>query len=203
MRMGLSSKRMQRLLCLSVFAVVIAGAVACTVVPPNVSPNATLQYAMRTEIDPHADALWDSNGSTVTAAGTQEIRPKTDAEWDALRAHALHLRNAYDILSQPHLQVAIPGADTEGTGTAGVRTAADIQAAIAENRPVFLHYAEELRRGAALALEAIGHKDPDALFVAGGVFYEACAGCHSAFWAAPDERRPRLPAQINLQPSKP
>lgn len=160
----------------------------------------TLQLTMLRDIDPAADALWESNGSSVTAERSTDIRPTTPAQWASLRRHVLTLIQGATTLTHPQLQVASPGVVTEGTGTPGVRTAAQIQEAIDADHTGFLVYVAELRRGAELALQAVDKQDSEALFEAGGIFYEACAGCHSRFWAAPDERRPSLPATINLAP---
>jgi len=181
--------------CVNLLAVVLLTGCATET---DIAP--TLQLTMLRDIDPAADALWDSNGSVVTAERVTETRPVTDADWAVLRKHAQTLIQASGTLAQPHLQVTSPGVLIEGSGTPGVRTPAQIQAAIAAQRSDFLRYAAGLRHGGELALQAIDKHDSQALFDAGGVFYEACTGCHNQFWATPDERRPALPSNINLAP---
>jgi hypothetical protein len=164
------------------------------------SALATLQITMLRDIDPAADAIWDSNGTVVTAQGTKDTRPTTDADWATLRQHAQTLIRSAAVLADPQLQVSAAGVVIEGTGVPGVRTPAQIQQAIGVQRTQFLAHVAELRRGAELAVVAIDKKDTQALFEAGGVYYEACTACHNQFWATPDERRPALPRNINLAP---
>src|ERR1700728_117785 len=56
---------------------------------PPLEAVATTQDIMRYEVDPSADAIWDSVGSITTDSGTVERQPRTDAEWAALRRDAV------------------------------------------------------------------------------------------------------------------
>ena len=40
-----------------------------------------VKHIMQWVLDPAADAVWDSAGSIITAAGTRELAPTTDAGW--------------------------------------------------------------------------------------------------------------------------
>ncbi|THD61672.1 MAG: hypothetical protein E8A49_11465 [Phenylobacterium sp.] len=95
--------------------------------------------------------------------------------------------------------------------TPGIRTAAQITQAIADDPPRFAAAAERLRAAASDARAAADRRDPAALLTAGAAMDAACEACHAAYWYPPGPPLP-LPSpavfarigQSNLEPrSKP
>src|SRR5262245_64097470 len=62
---------------------------------------------------PSAQAIWDSTGVDVTAQGTIEKKPQNDEEWEALRAEAVTLAEATNLLVVPGRHAAPPGTKSE------------------------------------------------------------------------------------------
>ena len=176
-----------------VLAVAMSGLAACAkqapvAAAPAAPPPEQFKLAasvldlMLGQIDPAADAVWDSVAISSSAKGPIEKKPQTDAEWKALRLEALRLIEATNLLQMEGRQVALPGQDLEEPATDGVLTPAQSQAAIAANRQTFIAFARALQDSALLALAAIDKHDSDALLEVGGIIDEACEQCHKQFW---------------------
>jgi hypothetical protein len=61
-------------------------------------PKASIRELMEAEVDPAADALWDSVQITLTAAGEEDRQPRTDEEWKAVRRSAVILVESANLL---------------------------------------------------------------------------------------------------------
>src|SRR2546422_8891537 len=77
--------------------------------PPDYRPTATVKDIMDSIVDPSADALWDSVGTTISAAGTEKRAPHTDEEWANLRRRTVQLIEATKPLLIPGRHVSMPG----------------------------------------------------------------------------------------------
>jgi hypothetical protein len=133
---------------------------------------------MEGEVDPAADALWDSVAVIMSASGTEERQPRTDAEWKAVRLQALQLIEATNLLSMPGRRV--------GTGSTppgpGELPPAERQRRVDADHEAFVGFATVLREAARAALAAIDARDPQRLMDAGGTLDTACEACHLAYW---------------------
>jgi len=187
-------RRTRGLQQLSVFLFVCAMAGAgCSVSKPMIASaeapvfpvTATIQDLMEGQIDPAADALWDSVAYIATLSGTEDRRPRSDADWAAVRREALILIEATNLLIMPGREVRSDAA-TVGLGEL---TPAEIQARIAASRPGFVQLAGGLRRAGLEALAAIDAKDPERLIDAGSTIDAACEACHVVYWY-PNQQRP-------------
>jgi hypothetical protein len=147
---------------------------------------------MRYEVDPSADALWDSVGTYVDKKGTENRQPHTPEQWALMRGHALRLAEAANLLMMEGRQVAIAGHDVEDSGTPGNLTAAQAQAAIDKDRAVFVGFAQALGDVAAQMVKATGDKNPAVLLESGAALDEVCEGCHLKFWY-PGQKIPSFP----------
>lgn len=103
---------------------------------------------------PHAEVVWDSVGTVVTAEGTEETAPRTEADWYAVESSATTLMEAGNLL-------LIEGR-VQDTGDW-------------EDWALALSVAAESVRKAAR------DRDPEAVFMRGGDLFEACQGCHFSY----------------------
>jgi hypothetical protein len=149
---------------------------------------------MEGEIDPSADALWDSVAYIATTSGIEDRKPRTDGEWKAVRTSAVTLIEATNLLSMPGRRVA---ADTQPSGHAlagpppglGELTHTEIQQRVDSTHEGFSQFAHRLQNAGLKALAAIDAKDPQGLMDAGGAIDEACEACHVTYWY-PNQQRP-------------
>src|SRR5258706_2001599 len=161
---------------------VVVGTSACSSQGPvsagkdivAVDPNATIQEFMAGQVDPAADALWDSVAIIVSAAGIEERRPRTEADWKAVRLQALTLMATTRFLGLQGRRVA---SQTAPQGS-GELSPPDIQRRIDADHDTFVRFADALRIAAQQALTAIDARDPQRLMDAGGVIDSACEACH-------------------------
>jgi len=149
--------------------------------PSALQPQATIREIMDAEVDPSADALWDSVMITITAAGEDDRQPRTAAEWQAVRRSAIVLIEATNLLVMPGRRVA---SDDSPLGP-GELTPAAIQQRIDANRAEFAGFAQALRGVSIKALAAIDSKNADALLNVGSEIDEACEACHLVYWYPP------------------
>lgn len=163
-----------------------SGASPSTVSAPVLEPVATLQDLMAGQIDPAADALWDSVGEEVSNSGDVQLQPRTDAEWQTVRQHALTLIEAANLLLVPGRRLAAHEFPPEATGVYG---STEIASAIAANRAGFAQFAAALRAVGQQALTAIEARDPKGLMGAGETLDGVCESCHTTFWY-PNQRVP-------------
>jgi hypothetical protein len=166
--------------------------------PPAVKPAipfklvAGIAEIMRYEVDPSADALWDSVGTYVDKKGTENRQPHTPEQWNEMRGRAIVLAEGANLLMMEGRQVATPGHDVEDSGTAGNLTAAQSQAAIDKDRAVFTGFAQALGDVAAQMVKATEDKNAAALLEAGAALDEVCESCHLKFWY-PGQKIPPFP----------
>ena len=142
-------------------------------------PVASVQELMDSEVDPSADAVWDSVVTTVTLKGEEDKRPRTAEDWKAVRLHALVLVEATNLLAITGRRAAPVNAPPPA---AGELPASRIQQLIDANPEGFVQFARVLRAAALQALQAIDAKDADKLMDAGGTIDQACEACHVTFW---------------------
>lgn len=166
----------------------------------NLLPVAGIQDIMATMLEPSADALWLSVGSTVTAAGEKDFAPSTTEEWEQLHTHALTLVEASNLLLMDGRRVVREGVDElEDHGTQGNLTAEEAEAAIAANRALFIDFAVAMRSTGQKFLTAIADKDSQGIFDAGHSLELICEGCHLEFWY-PGQVIPPFPGGASEEP---
>jgi hypothetical protein len=153
---------------------------------PQFHLTATIHDLMEGEVDPAADALWDSVAYIATTAGVEDRRPRTDAEWHAVRLQAITLIEATNLLSMPGRRV---GGEDEPVGL-GELTKPEIQQRIDATHASFVQFAQILQGAALQALAAIDAKNAQGLMDAGGTLDEACETCHVTYWYPNQSRRP-------------
>jgi hypothetical protein len=159
---------------------------------PPLKLVASIQDIMATMVDPSADALWASVGSTVTAEGTKDNQPRTDAEWLAARHQALVLAEAPNLLVTPGRAVAEGNRPVEDAQVPGILSAAEIQQKIEADPAAFARHARALQDAGLAALAAVEAKNPVALLDAGEKIDGACETCHLKYWY-PNSPKPKAP----------
>lgn len=152
---------------------------------PTFLLTATIQDLMNGQIDPSADALWDSVAYIATEAGTEDRRPQTDEQWRAIRTSAVTLIEAANLLSMAGRRVAV----ADSPAGLGELRPAQIQQRIEASHESFVQFARALQGAGLKALTAIDAKDAQGLMDAGGAIDEACEACHVAYWY-PNQNRP-------------
>lgn len=140
-----------RTVLVSSFAILAAG---CTRQLPF-KPVATVRELMESTVHPSSEVIFDSVGTIITIEGTQEIAPKNDEEWAEVRASAVTLAEAGNLL--------LIGDRPKDRGT-------------------WYTNARALTDAALLAVRAVDAKNPEQLFEAGGQVYDVCQRCHEHYW---------------------
>ena len=163
----------------------LTGCIGARRPPGPYAAVATIQELMLTQIEPSADFLWAAVASTSRESGFEEKQPRTDDEWSAVRANALTLIEATNLLILPGRHVAAPGVSTADADLPGIQPPANIQKLIDADRAAFIELAQGLRAMGLKALAAADRRDPQALFDAGGEIDKACEQCHQKYWYPP------------------
>jgi len=132
---------------------------------------------MDAEIDPAADALWES----VAVINGEEKQPRTQEEWQAVRRSAITLIEATNLIVMDGRRISPAGVrypdEADPTG---------LEQRYEANRAAFAGMAQALRAVALKTLDAIDAKDTKRLFDLGGDLDEACEACHVVYWYPPD-----------------
>jgi len=124
--------------------------------------------------------------------GLVETRPTTDEEWARVKAGAITLAEAANLLMIPGRRVARPGEKSE---TPGVELEPEeMDKLIAADPAKFYEHAKALHNAAMLAAKAADAKDADKIFEVGETIEHACENCHKTYWY-PNEVIPQFPTQ--------
>ena len=183
----------------ALIATLALGSVACSQnsAPPAAStapevpytPDASIQDLMQNVVDHNADILWESVAVISSEKGVEVHQPHTDAEWAEVRAAAIALSEATNLLMIPGRRVVHEGKTLQDSEVEGILKADQIQSLIDGDRLKFASKALALHQAALAAVEAIDAKDPLKLSDVGGAIDEACEQCHTTYWY-PDEKKP-------------
>jgi hypothetical protein len=175
------------------------GLVACSQnpAPPAASatpqmpyqPDSSIQDLMENVVDHNADILWESVAVISSEKGVEERQPRTDADWAQVRAAAIGLSEATNLLMIPGRRVAHEGKVLQDSDVEGILKADQIQALIDGDRTKFASKAMALHAAALEAVKAIDAKDATKLSDVGGAIDEACEQCHTTYWY-PDQKAP-------------
>ena len=151
---------------------------------PPYRPVASIREVMNSVIDPNIDPVWESVQSVLEhgkdGGKFADRLPKTDEDWAVVRAHALVVSEAANLLLMPNRPVAPPGAPSLAPGVE--LKPEEIQALIEKNRDGWNYFVQDFQDSLKPALAAIEAKDATALFSVGGKIDETCENCHSTFW---------------------
>jgi cytochrome c556 len=118
---------------------------------------ADTKLLMADVVERQAQIVWDAVGTIVTAEGTQEIRPKSDEDWMKVKAAAVNLTEAGNLL------MMAPRAQD------GDRWMKNVQRMMAESEKL---------------MASADRKDPQQIFDQGAELYESCVACHTQYMPA-------------------
>ena len=167
----------------------IAAGAACTKAPPpepELPKPATIKDIMDSMVDPSGDFLFESFAEISDEKGIREKAPETDEEWKDVRARAIVLLEAPNLLVMPGRKVAQPGEKSKNPAVE--LSPEQIQPLIDGDRLSFIRRAGVLQEAAAAALKAADTKDKKALFDSLEQIDRACENCHLQYWYPNDER---------------
>ena len=186
--------------CLSLTVVLLIGSTGCERAVPTAPTGtqfkltATIQDLMVSEVDPSADALWESVATIVTEGKVEELQPRTDAEWAQVRRYAITLTEAGNLLVMPGRRLVAPGKKLEDEGVLGVLTAAESQKAIDSRPAEFVQWGHSLHDAGEQMLAAVDARSIQGMIDAGEQLDAVCEGCHMTFWY-PNQVIPQFPEE--------
>jgi len=152
--------------------------------PPTRSPEflmtSTVREIMASMVMPSADELWNAVSSSVTEKGVVEKAPQSEQDWKDIRAKAITIMEASDLLLIPGRHAAPPGSTAQDPKSQ--LTPEQIEKLIADDPDSWTKFAHGLHDSVVPALKAIDAKDKMALSDAGDAIDKACENCHLKFW---------------------
>jgi hypothetical protein len=144
------------------FVVIFAALVALKACArqPTFHTVASVRDLMDATVHPSAEVIFESVGTIISVKGIEEIAPQNDEEWANVRRSAITVAEAGNLLMM------------------GERP---------KDKGEWMNRARALIDAGILAKKAAEAKNPEALFNAGGIVYEACQQCHERY------KKDRLP----------
>lgn len=125
------------------------------------APEKTVQQLMAQDVQPTAQAYWDSVQFISDETGEHDIFPKTDEEWQRTKAAATKIVEQAALLKTP--------AYSEGRG-------AD-----------WTQFSDSMAEVGKQAEQAAEEHSTDKVFEVGGTMYNVCSACHQAYPAESKE----------------
>ena len=148
----------------------------------DVKPVVSVKELMKFLIDPVADNIFNAVSTKVTKDGVVDIEPRTEEDWDKVRADAVSLAEAADLL-RIRRQFAPPGDENLSTGPDAVELSPAQITAKVERDPVEWNARIQAMRNVALeALDVVKKKDVSELWDVGENLDKACEACHRSYW---------------------
>ncbi len=138
---------------LVVAAALFVTAAACNSAPPAppFKPIADTKDLMELVMERQADIVWSATGTIITEAGVEERSPKTEEDWIAVKAAAVNLVEAGNLLMLPQ------------RAQDGDRWMDNVQNMMGQGEKM---------------IAAIDRKDTRAMFDVGSDLYDTCTNCH-------------------------
>jgi hypothetical protein len=144
--------------------------------------TASIQDIMQSMVDPSADAIWESVGTTMSARGIEDRQPHSDAQWQQLRKQAITLVEATNLLVMDGRRLIAPGGRIADQGVEGVLGVEAGQSRLDTQHAQFVRFAHGLHDVGEQMLAAIDARDPKAMVQVGSTMDEICEACHVVFW---------------------
>jgi cytochrome c556 len=155
---------------------------ACRSQPPpsDLRTTATIEEIMESIVEPAADDIWNSVGTSIKPTGMEDRMPRTEEEWSKVRHDAIAVMEAMNLVMMAGRRAAAPGSRSEHPGIE--LDPQEIETLIGADRKTFVSLAHQLQDRAAEAVAAIDAKNTEALLDAGEKLDEACENCHKKYW---------------------
>ena len=154
---------------------------------PEYLATSSIREIMGSMVMPSADVLWSAVSSTVSDKGVEEKAPRTDQEWNDVRAKAITIIEASDLILIPGRHVVPAGGINKDPS---VNLSPDqIEKLLVEDPQDWTKFAHAMHDSVLPALKAIDAKDPMALSDAGAGIDQACENCHLKFFYPKDAQK--------------
>jgi len=160
----------------------LASSASSSVAGPPFKVTASIQELMEAIVDPSADGVWDSVGTTITSKGIVNHQPRTDEEWRQVRLHAIALTESTNLLMMDGRRLVPQGGKIADDGSEGVLTTAAAEQLLITERATFVQFASALNGVAVQMLNAVDARQPKAMMEVGEAMDEICESCHMKFW---------------------
>lgn len=125
--------------------------------PPPFKPIAETKDLMEFVMERQADIVWGATGTIISEAGVEERSPKTEEDWIAVKAAAVNLVEAGNLLMLP------------SRAQDGDRWMGNVQKMMGQGEKM---------------IAAIDRKDTKAMFDVGSDLYDTCTNCHMHYMPA-------------------
>jgi hypothetical protein len=125
--------------------------------PPPFKAIVETKDLMENVMEHQADLVWGATGSIVTAEGVEERRPRNDEEWAAVKAAAITLTEAGNLLMIPSR---------------------------AQDSGQWMQNSRNMMAQGEKMIAAIDRKDTKAMFDVGSDLYDTCTNCHTHYMPA-------------------
>ena len=147
-----------RILCFGMTLLACSIGLACTAPqPPPFKAIAETKDLMEDIMERQADIVWGASGAIVTAEGVEERRPKNDEEWQNVKAAAVTLTEAGNLLMMyPRMQ---------------------------DGGPWMENVRNMMAQGQRM-IAAIDQKNVRDMFDVGSDLYDTCTNCHMHYMPA-------------------
>lgn len=142
--------------------------------------KAPVRALMAGIIDPAADVVWQSVGTTVSTTGTDARVPRTDEEWANVRLNARMLIEASELLQTPGRPIAGQGEKSVAPGIE--LEPEEILVNVNKDREGWNRLARAFHDASVNVLQAIDAKDAEKVFELGTDLDATCEKCHTTFW---------------------
>jgi hypothetical protein len=150
-------------------------------------PVVSVRELMRDMIDPSADNIFDAVWWEDSKQGSVSHSPQTDKDWDKIRIGAVTIAEGIYLLKVPR-PFTPPGDVNNSVGpNAPELSPTEIKAKLDHDPVLWNAKIEALRNVAKATLEAVDHKDVNAVFQAAADLDVACENCHLEYWYPGDK----------------
>ena len=148
----------------------------------DLKPVVSVKELMKYMIDPLADNIFNSVGSTVTSHGVVDVAPKTEEDWEKIQIGAVTLAEGAYLL-KIRRPFTPPGDENDSAGPDAVELSpAQITAKVDRDPVEWNARIEALRNVALETLDVVKRKDVNELWDVGENLDRACEACHRSYW---------------------
>jgi hypothetical protein len=153
----------------------------------DLRPYVTVKELMENIVDPVADGIFDSVMVVSNEKGTVETKPTTDEDWAKVRAAAVTLAEASNLLKIPRDMAPADDPSHQNPIDGPELPPKEIEKRVNRDRVLWNKHADGLRDEALKVMDIVRARDADKLFEAGSDLDKACEMCHLEYWYPGDK----------------
>jgi hypothetical protein len=148
----------------------------------DMKPVVSVKELMKYTIDPLADNIFNSVGSSLTKNGLTEFEPRTEEDWEKIKVGAVTIAEGIYLLKVPR-PFTPPGDVNDSVGPDAVELSPEQITQKVEKDPVEWNARIEALRNAALeVIDIVEKKNTAELWNASEDLDTACEACHRSYW---------------------